>query len=468
MYLGATWRAFLGGTLTAPLWGALQSHVLWAWISRQFTEKTKEIYAHPESESFDALEFTDGRFFERYSNAQRIEGRPVGRVWSFRDVTRQKKLEEELLKAQKLESIGVLAEGIAHDFNNILTMILGNISLAKMTAEPGGKVCNWLNEAEKASARAKDLTQQLLTFSKGGVPIKKVISLEHAIKYSMSFALRGANVKGDFRITGGFRTVEADEGQIIQALNNLIINAIQAMPDGGVLTIEVSTVVIESRDNLPLINGEYVKITLADQGAGIPAENLLRIFDPYFTTKQKGSGLGLAVTYSIIKNHGGHIDVESMAGSGTVFTIHMPASEEPVEITEIEESRIAGKGRILIMDDEEMVREVGREILCHLGYDAETAGDGAEAIEASKNAKNAGKPFDVVILDLTIPGGMGGKEAVKRLREIDPSVKAIVSSGYSNDPVMADFCAYGFNEVMIKPYNVTELSLALHKMIYCS
>jgi len=430
-----------------------------------FINKVEDLYANPDAESIDVLEFNDGRVFERYSKAQRIEGRPVGRVWSFRDVTRQKKLEEELLKSQKLESLGVLAGGIAHDFNNILTAILGNVSLARMQSEPGDKLYRWLTEAEKASARAKDLTQQLLTFSKGGAPVKRVISLEHSIKDATCFALRGANVKCDFINSDCLWPLEADEGQMIQVFNNLIINACQAMPNGGAIKIEASNVIIGFGDNLHLKDGKYVKITLADQGTGIPDEYLRMIFDPYFTTKQNGSGLGLAVTYSIIKNHGGYIDVESKAGSGTAFTIYLPASDKPIENTKTEEEwRVAGKGKVLLMDDEEMVRDVGREMLKELGYVVGAVRNGSEAIDAYTAAKEAGDPFDAVVLDLTIPGGMGGKEAIKILREIDPSVVAIVSSGYSNDPVMANFGEYGFNAVVTKPYKVAELSQAMQRI----
>jgi PAS domain S-box-containing protein len=429
---------------------------------KAFIDKVEELYANPDAESFDVLEFNDGRVFERYSKAQKIEDNSVGRVWSFRDITRQKKLEEELLKSQKLESLGVLAGGIAHDFNNILTAILGSVSLARMHSKPGDKIYSWLIEAEKASFRAKDLTQQLLTFSKGGSPVKKVISLVNSIKDSTSFALRGANVKCDLKVANGLWPLEADEGQMVQVFNNLIINACQAMPDGGQIKIAASNVIVDSNDNLPLTVGKYVKISLTDEGSGIPTEHLLRIFDPYFTTKQKGSGLGLAVTYSIIKNHGGHIEVESKTGSGTAFTIYLPASDNPIENSEMAgELRIAGKGKVLLMDDEEMVRTIGSEMLSELGYTVETVSDGKEAIDAYTKSKEAGKTFDAVVLDLTIPGGIGGKETIKILREIDPSVMAIVSSGYSNDPVMANFLEYGFNAVVSKPYRITELSRAL-------
>lgn len=429
-----------------------------------FLETIEELYANPAAESFDVLEFKDGRVFERYSKAQVIEDTAVGRVWSFRDVTSQRKLEDELLKTQKLESLGVLAGGIAHDFNNILTAVMGNISLARMRVEAGDKLDTWLGAAEKATERAKDLTQQLLTFSKGGAPVKQVISLEESIRDSASFALRGAAVKSAFRFADDLWPVEADEGQMVQVFNNLIINACQAMSAGGVITITAANVRIHASDPLPLPAGNYVKITVADQGSGIPVDHLRRIFDPYFTTKEHGSGLGLAVTYSVIRNHGGHIQVESESGVGTTFTIFLAASDRVIAVAvPADEVRIAGKGRVLLMDDEDVVVTVGSEMLMELGYDVAIALDGAAAIEKFAKASEAGKPFDAVLLDLTIPGAMGGKEAIGYIREIDPCVWAIVSSGYSNDPVMAEFTHYGFNAVVSKPYKVGELGRALQR-----
>ncbi|RQW89189.1 MAG: PAS domain S-box protein [Geobacter sp.] len=429
-----------------------------------FLEAVEELYANPAAESFDVLEFNDGRVFERSSNAQIIEDTAVGRVWSFRDVTSQRKLEEELLKAQKLESLGVLAGGIAHDFNNILTAVMGNISLARMRAEPGDKIDKWLRDAEKATERAKDLTQQLLTFSKGGAPVKRIISLEHSIRDSASFALRGTAVKSIFRFAADLCPVEADEGQMVQVFNNLFINACHAMSGAGIITIAAANIHVDANDCLPLTAGKYLKITVSDQGAGIPAEHLCRVFDPYFTTKEQGSGLGLAVTYSIIKNHGGHIQVASDCGLGTSFTIFMPSSDQDVETSvPVAEVRLAGKGRVLLMDDEDIVIEVGSEMLTELGYDVAAARDGAAAIAIFAEARDAGKPFTIVVLDLTIPGGMGGKEAIGIIREMAPTVWAIVSSGYSNDPVMAEFKEYGFNAIVSKPYKVGELGRALQR-----
>jgi PAS domain S-box-containing protein len=393
-------------------------------------------------------------------------GNITGSVHVMHDITEKRKMEKDLLRAQKLESLGVLAGGIAHDFNNILTTVLGNISLAKMMLNPEDKIFNSLNDAEKASLRAKDLTQQLLTFSMGGEPIKETASIVNLIKDSARFALRGSNVRCEFSIPDDLWVVEIDEGQINQVISNLIINADQAMPEGGVINVNAENVTIASEKVLPLEHGKYVKISIRDHGIGIASEYLHKIFDPYFTTKHKGSGLGLATTYSIVNKHDGYIDVESELGVGTTFYIHLPASEkELLEKKDSEERSFIGKGKILFMDDEKDIRNFVGKLLKGIGYDVEFARDGAEAIELYKKAMKSGHPFDAVILDLTVPGGMGGKKAIEKLLKIDPDVKAIVSSGYSTDPVMAEYKKYGFCGVVAKPYKVNELSEILYKAI---
>jgi len=394
------------------------------------------------------------------------KGNVTGVVLVFRDITQRKKMEEEFLKATKLESIGILAGGIAHDFNNILTAVLGNISLAKMLVNPDHKVFKRLSEAEEAALQAKNLSQQLLTFSKGGAPIKKTASMAKILKGVTSFALRGSSIRCEFSIPESLWPVEVDEGQMSQVINNLIINAIQAMPKGGIIKVCAENVTIGAEGSLPLKGGKYVKITIKDQGTGIPKEHIPKVFDPFFTTKQEGNGLGLAVAYFVVKNHDGYITLESELGVGTTFYIYLPAShkELPKEET-IKEEPLMGKGRVLVMDDEEMVREVLDSMLEHIGYEVEFAKDGIEAIEQYKRAKELGRPFDAVIMDLTIPGSMGGKEAIQKLLKIDPKVKAIVSSGYSHDPVMANFKKYGFKGVIAKPYKITTLSEVLHKVI---
>ncbi|HUV50434.1 MAG TPA: response regulator [Anaerolineae bacterium] len=390
----------------------------------------------------------------------------IGVVLVFRDITEKRKMEEELLKADILESLGILAGGIAHDFNNILTAIMGNIMLAKIYTQPGDKIFERLKEAENASFRARDLTQQLVTFSKGGAPIKKTAFILKMLKDTTLFALSGSNVRSEFFITGDLWPVDVDEGQVSQVINNLIINASHAMPKGGIIKVRAENIVLDAKRGLPLKEGKYIKISVEDQGVGISKEHLKQIFDPYFTTKQKGSGLGLATAYSVIKKHDGYIQVKSKLEVGTTFNIYLPASSEEILIEkEIREKILTGKGKVLIMDDEEIVRNVAGEMIKVLGYEAEFAKDGAEAIELYKKAKESAQPFEAIIMDLTIPGGMGGKETIQKLIKIDPEAKAIVSSGYSNDPVMTEYRKHGFCGVVAKPYKIKELGEVLYEVI---
>jgi len=383
-----------------------------------------------------------------------------------RDVTSRKRVEEELIKVQKIESIGLLAGGIAHDFNNILAIMMANIILAKMKVDRDSETFKILDGASKACGRAKSLTQQLLTFSKGGEPVKKTIYIQELIKESADLALSGSNCRAEYSLPGDLWPVDVDEGQMEQVVNNLIINAAQAMPDGGVIRIMAKNTVLNGKKGLPLEKGEYIEISIQDQGAAMSEEHLKRVFEPYFTTKEKGYGLGLATSYSIIKRHGGHITAESVAGVGSSFHIYLPASKKEVpKKEETVETIVSGKGRILVMDDDKDLREITADLLRHIGYTVEGAKDGAEAIELYKKEKEKGEPFDVLIMDLTIPAGMGGKEAIKELKKIDPDVKAIVSSGYSNDPIMADFGRYGFKGVVAKPYKIEDLSAILNKVI---
>jgi PAS domain S-box-containing protein len=395
-------------------------------------------------------------------------GQPAGIVCVARDITDKKKMEDERLRSQKLESLGVLAGGIAHDFNNILTGILGNLSLAREFVKHDNTVDKRLQEAEKASLWAKDLTQQLLTFSRGGAPLRKTAFIGALVRASTEFALRGSRSRAQFQISEDLQAVDVDEGQMRQVVHNIVINADQAMPQGGIIEVRCKNTIVGEGEDPPAAQGDYVRISIKDQGIGIPKEHLQKIFDPYFTTKQKGSGLGLATAYSIIKKHDGFINVESRPVEGTIFDVYLPASQkkllkEPSEERQPGRELVAGKGSILIMDDEESLRDVAAQILQHLGYNVEVANDGNGAVQKFKAARESPIPFDIVILDLTVPGGMGGKETIQRLREIDPQVKAIVSSGYSQDTVMSDFKKYGFAGVVPKPYRIDELSKAVHK-----
>ncbi len=385
-------------------------------------------------------------------------------IW--RDITEQKKKEEELLKIEKLESIGVLAGGLAHDFNNFLTGIMGNIGMIKRQQGLDTATLSRLNEAKAAAVKAKNLTQQLLTFSTGGAPVKKTASISELIRETCSFALRGSNVKCEYDIPDGLWAVDIDEGQMSQVVHNLILNADQAMPKGGTVRIQCQNSVLSDGNDMNLTEGDYVKISIRDEGTGIAEEDLQKIFDPYFTTKKKGSGLGLASAFSIIKRHDGHILVDSRHGRGTVFTIYLKASYIKVIGKKIAESEIIrGNGRILWMDDEEAVRTTASEMLKEMGYAVKCVKDGVEALSAYEEALHSGHLYDAVVMDLTIPGGKGGEETIRELLEIDPDAKVIASSGYSNDPVMANFKRYGFVSILPKPYEINELSMVLYNVI---
>jgi two-component system, cell cycle sensor histidine kinase and response regulator CckA len=389
------------------------------------------------------------------------------------DITERKQLERERQRIDKLESVGTLAGGIAHDFNNILTGILGNISLAIMKAQAHNNDINEiLKEAEKASLRAKDLTQQLLTFARGGAPVKKLMSVSQLISETVSFALRGSNVDCQFSIPDDLWQVEIDEGQIGQVISNLVLNARQSMPTGGMIQVKAENVKIRAdqhtEQDIQLQPGEYIKIAVTDHGIGIPPQYIDKIFDPYFTTKQTGSGLGLATCYSIVHNHNGHIGVASEVGAGSTFYIYLPSSEVKVKTPEFDVTLDLPfeKGRVLIMDDEKVVTDIASRMLKYMGYaDIVCAADGDEAIKLYRESMEAGVPFSVVILDLTIPGGKGGTETIKELLETDPEVNAIVSSGYSDNMTMARYSEFGFKAVVSKPYTIEELGKTLRQVM---
>lgn len=395
------------------------------------------------------------------------EGKIIGMVLVFRDITEKRKRDEEFLRSQKLESIGVLAGGIAHDFNNLLTAILWNLSSARTYESPQDTGYKRLAAAEKAVIRATDLARQLLTFAKGGAPVKKTAPVAEMIKESAVFALRGSKSQCEFSIPYDLWAGNIDAGQISQVLHNLVLNADEAMPQGGTIHITCENITLSESGPVPLKGGRYVKITVRDEGMGIPTEYLERIFDPYFTTKQEGSGLGLAVSYSIIRKHDGHISVESTPGKGTTFYIYLPASLEKLHVTAEKGHRtpVACEGRILLMDDEDDILEIVSETLTQSGFTVECAKDGREAVDKYKKAMESGTPFKAVILDLTIRGGMGGRDAVKNLLAIDPSVKAIASSGYSSDPITSDLRKYGFSGVLIKPYRIEDVERVLLQVI---
>ncbi|NDA67505.1 MAG: PAS domain S-box protein, partial [Verrucomicrobia bacterium] len=388
-----------------------------------------------------------------------LQSKIIGSVLVFRDVSDQQAIMEERVRASKLDSLGILAGGIAHDFNNILTAVIGNVSFARLFCQPGEKQFERLEEAEKAALRAKDLATQLLTFAKGGAPVRQTASLVELIRDSTSFALRGSNVRCEFHPAPDLWPVEVDQGQFSQVIQNLVINAVQAMPNGGVIRVSADNLTLEADSPLGLAPGRYCRVTVKDHGIGIKPEHLSKVFDPYFTTKEKGTGLGLATSYSIVKKHDGIIAADSTLGVGSEFHVYLPASDKPVKpVQPVQPAPVQGQGRILVMDDEELIRELAQTALEFLGYQVDTVADGEACIKAYVTARDEGRPYAAVIMDLTIPGGMGGKEAIQKLLEIDPEVRAIVSSGYSHGPEMANHKQHGFRGMVGKPYKVEELA----------
>jgi len=371
-------------------------------------------------------------------------------------------LELRSQQSQKLDSLGVLAGGIAHDFNNMLMAILSNISLAKRPANSAEETLRRLNEAEDVCLRATSLTQQLLTFSKGGRPIRKTAAIGRLVEEGTATAARSGNCHYDCRCNPDLWSVEVDEGQITQVVQNLVLNSIQAMPRGGTVSVGVDNAHVTEGDIPTLEAGRFVRIEVVDTGEGIPDDSLESIFDPFFTTKKGGSGLGLATAFSIVRSHGGAIVVHSEPNRGSKFEVYLPASEKDESAPETAaDDSVHGHGRLLIMDDDEAVRSAASELLGTIGYEVDTAADGVQAITLYREAMEAGDPYRAVVLDLTVPAGVGGRETMARLLEIDPGVKAIVSSGYSTDPVMANYREHGFSGVAVKPYRLADLAKTL-------
>lgn len=389
-------------------------------------------------------------------------GNIVGILGASLDITERQHAEEERLKLKKLESVGALAGGIAHDFNNLLTGVFGNIEMAKMFLSADHKSHKFLESAWRSMESATRLTQQLLTFAKGGDPIKETLFIGAVITETAQFSIRGSRAKLHSNIAPDLWLVEADKGQLSQVVSNLVINAQQAMPVGGAITI--------AAENIETPEGRYVQITVQDEGIGIAPQHLNNIFDPYFTTKQEGNGLGLATTYSIISKHGGTISVDSQLGQGTTFIIRLPASEkeeekatgEPIDATD---PAPVAAARILVLDDDEVIRKVLGAMLESMGYKVAFAVDGREAIAKYRAAYEKGALYDVVITDLTIPGGMGGQDVAREILEIYPQAKIIISSGYATDPVMANYEAYGFQAMVVKPFQFEHLQEVLQQVL---
>ncbi len=394
-----------------------------------------------------------------------------GVVLVFRDVTEKLKTEKELLKTKKLESIGLLAGGIAHDFNNILTGLFGNIELAKLEIPPDHPAFPYIQLADQAMERATKLTKQLLTFARGGEPILETMDLKPIIEDTVRFNLSGSNVKAHFKFQEGLWHAKIDKGQISQVVANLTINAKEAMPKGGNIYIEAENFTVQKGDIFPhLLAGDFVKLIIRDEGIGIASQDIDKIFDPYFTTKKRGSGLGLAVAHSIVTKHKGYISVKSIQGKGTTFTIYLPAEKTPFPKEnllekESHETTETASGHVLVMDDEELVRNVAMGMLKSLGYRVTIAADGKEALQKYREAIEKGDPFDVVIMDLTIPGGLSGKESIKKILDIDPEAVVIVSSGYSTDPIMAQYTRYGFKGRILKPFTLEDIKEELTRVL---
>lgn len=370
------------------------------------------------------------------------------------DVTERRRLEREALRAQRLESLGTLAGGLAHDFNNLLAAILGNISLARHSARPDDPLREWLGEAELACQRARGLTQQLLSFARGGSPLTRRVDPRRLLEEAVGFGLRGSRVACEWVLPGTLPLLEVDEGQVSQVIHNLVLNAVQAMPAGG--SLRVGAEVLDGR----------LQLSFEDSGPGIRPADQARIFDPYYTTKPRGVGLGLATAHSIVKRHGGSLRVESHPPPGARFLLDLPLATDQTPLAPpptLGESAAPGAGRVLVMDDEEPIRRATATILSELGYEPATYPDGREAVSAYERALQEGRPFQLVLLDLTVRGGMGGLEALDRLRRLDPRVCAVLISGYVSDPALERARELGFAARLQKPFTVDELASCLRE-----
>ena len=405
----------------------------------------------------------DVRWFETFKAAiLDKQGTILGTTGYSRDITERKRMEVELQKAQKLESLGVLAGGIAHDFNNLLTGIFGFIDLAR-TASKDPRVSGYLETTLSSINRARALTMQLLTFAKGGAPVRKITPLVPFIKETAQFALSGSTISCKFFLAENLRLCNIDKNQIGQVIDNIVINAQQAMPSGGEIEITAQNVSLGEKEHCLLPKGDYVVISIKDSGIGMHKDVMPRIFDPFYTTKTKGHGLGLATCYSIVNRHGGCIDVGSEPGKGSVFHVYLPASPGPVAANAPAMAARKGSGSIIVMDDEDAIRRTYREMLESLGFSVVCQNDGKAAVDFYRSEVEAKRSYAAMIFDLTIPGGMGGIEAVAEVRKFDGKIPVFVASGYADDPVITDPAKYGFTASLSKPFTIEELSEMLNK-----
>lgn len=393
------------------------------------------------------------------------ERRLTGVVVVLRDATDQTRIQEHLRQSDRLETLSVLAGGIAHDLNNMCAVIIGNVSYALSTAQQNSELFRILQQINGGAESTRDLAYQLLTLSKGGAFTKSTDGINELIRETCRFALRGSKSTCQYRLLKDLWRCDIDRGQLEQVVCNIILNADQAMPDGGVVTISSDNVEMHDEAESSLPAGRYVCLTFEDNGIGIPEQNRAQIYDPFFTTKQTGNGLGIPTVHSIIKQHGGHMDISSIVDEGTVIHIYLPASETPTAIrSETNHTPHTGSGLVLVLDDNDMVLRMARMLLEHMGYDPVCVRDGRDAIEAYRLAMDKRTPFKLLLLDLTIPGGMGGDKTIRALREIDPGVKAIVSSGHGSDPIMSNYAELGFCAAIAKPYTLAQLSQVLNQV----
>ena len=427
-----------------------------------FEENYRRVMAERKPAEFEASDRSGKVWFE-------VHAYPGGSGVSvfFRDTTERKRNEEERLTTSKLESLGTLAGGIAHDLNNILTVISGNIGLAQVEAPPdAGSLLSFLSKAGQAAEHAAHLSSQLLTFSKGGAPLKRVVSISGVIGHAAEFSLYGSNLRADIDIPVDLWKSEVDPGQIEQVVNALLLNAREAMPDGGTVRISAHNVVLEEKAGTPLPSGRYIKVMIADRGEGIPEELATKIFDPYFTNKPTGSGLGLSISYSIVKKHGGILHLENSSPEGSTFTFYLPATDRAATALEPRVTERAfnfNHQKVLVMDDEAAIRDLTSQLLGTLGYEVTVVPDGLEAVKVYERAMRKGENFQAVILDATIRGGMGGLATIERLRSVDANVNAIICSGYSDEAALSQFLAYGFRSALPKPFTRRELADALQR-----
>ncbi|OPY66452.1 MAG: Sporulation kinase E [Syntrophorhabdus sp. PtaU1.Bin050] len=474
-----TYEILFANKYAGKIFGDITGHVCWKAIQKRddgpcpFCSNRRLLTPTGEPGevvTWESAKNTSGRWYECRDKAIRWPDGRIVRLEIATDITERKHMEAELLKRRNLESIGTLAGGIAHDFNNLLMAVTGYISLARIALPPESEASHLLSEAERIATAGKKLTQKLITFSKGGEPIKKVINLNRLLEEPISIALTGSDIRCIYSLADDPLPVDADSTQIKQVIQNIVLNAREAMPHGGRVKIGTVRLPAGPGNTRPLPASRYARVSIEDEGAGIKKDDLSKVFDPYYTTKgmgaRKGMGLGLTVAYSVIKRHNGHLTVESTPGRGTTVHIDLPLHGRETKSKEAgRETEKSIKGRILFMDGEEDIRHMGSKLIDHLGYSAVLARNGNEALSIYRDALDTNGRFDLVILDLSVKKGMGGKETLDQLLTIDPAVRAIIASGFTNDPVVSNYADYGFKGAITKPYMIHEFDQVLQRVL---